>query len=99
MKKLFLFFLLTTSFLTAQQRGMKIIVNDNKGIPQELPLYNKTYAVIIGIDRYKNLDYNLQLKNAVSDAKGVQKLLAEKFSFDKFTSANERLFIRVLLRW
>jgi formylglycine-generating enzyme required for sulfatase activity len=71
--------------LVAQEkRGMKIIVNDNKGIPQELPLYNKTYAVIIGIDRYKNLDYNLQLNNAVSDAKGVQQLLAEKFSFDKF---------------
>ena len=63
---------------------MKIIVNDINNIPQELPLYNKCYAVLIAIDRYKNLNYNLQLKNAVSDAKGVQQLLAEKFSFEKF---------------
>ncbi len=68
----------------AQQRGMKIIANDKSGVPKEIPLYNKSYAVIIGIDRYRNLDYNLQLKNAVSDAKGVQQVLAEKYQFDKF---------------
>jgi hypothetical protein len=47
-------------------------------------LYQKTHAVIIGIDRYKNLDFNRQLKNAVSDAKGVKAVLEERFVFDKF---------------
>lgn len=68
----------------AQQRGMKIIANDKSGVPKEIPLYNKSYAVIIGIDRYRNLDYNLQLKNAVSDARGVKQTLNDKYLFDKY---------------
>ncbi len=69
---------------TQDTRGLKLIAKDQKGIPQEVHLYQKTYAVIIGIDRYKNLEFNQQLKNAVSDAKGVKAVLQEKFVFDKF---------------
>ncbi len=73
-----------TVSLSAQERGIKIVAKDTKGVPREVPLYNKSYGVIIGIDRYKNLDYNWQLKNAVSDAKGIRDVLSEKFIFDKF---------------
>jgi uncharacterized protein (TIGR02145 family) len=73
-----------TASISAQQRGLKIIANDKSGVPKEIPLYNKSYAVIIGIDRYKNLDYNFQLKNAVSDAKGVHQTLNDKYIFDKY---------------
>lgn len=76
--------LMTASLQAQDTRGLKLIAKDQKGIPQEINLYQKTYAVIIGIDRYKNLEFNQQLKNAVSDAKGVKAVLQEKFVFDKF---------------
>lgn len=82
---LFAWAILTGASVCAQQsRGLKLIAKDAKGIPQEVSLYQKTYAVIIGIDRYKNLEFNMQLKNAVSDAKGVKSVLEDKFAFDKF---------------
>lgn len=86
MKRLLLSILLALSTHASAQvtRGIKLIAKDAKGIPQEVRVYDKTYAVIIGIDRYKNLDFNWQLKNAVSDAKGVRSVLEEKFAFDKF---------------
>ncbi|MCK6541557.1 caspase family protein [bacterium] len=85
MNRFLLLILLVSDAAFAQDtRGLKLIAKDQKGIPQELTLYQKTYAVIIGIDRYKNLDFNQQLKNAVSDAKGIKKLLSDKFVFDKF---------------
>lgn len=68
--------------LAQETRGLKLIAKDQKGIPQEISLYQKTYAVIIGIDRYKNLDFNLQPKNAVSAAKSVKNVLEVKFVFD-----------------
>ncbi|MBX7150615.1 caspase family protein [bacterium] len=85
MRRIIFLFWIGCSGLFAQEiRGIKLIAKDAKGIPQEVSLYSKTYAVIIGIDRYKNLDFNLQLKNAVSDAKAIQSILQEKFVFDKF---------------
>lgn len=86
MKRLLLSILLALSTHASAQvtRGIKLIAKDAKGIPQEVRVYDKTYAVIIGIDRYQNLEFNWQLKNAVSDAKGVRSVLEEKFAFDKF---------------
>lgn len=65
-------------------RGIKVITKDKNGIPQEIGFYQKTYAVIIGIDRYTSLNYNYQLQNAVRDAQGIKQVLSSKFVFDKF---------------
>lgn len=78
--------LLLPLFLFSQQRGFtekKLVLNDENGIPQEVKLYDNLYAVIIGIDRYPNLEKNNYLQNAVSDAKGIETVLKEKYPFTK----------------
>lgn len=46
-------------------------------------LYRKTWAIIIGIDKYR--DPKIEALNfAVRDAMGVEKMLREKFKFDHF---------------
>jgi hypothetical protein len=45
-------------------------------------LYTKTWAVIIGIDRYALLPHDMQLRYAVNDAQGVEQVLRKKFRFD-----------------
>jgi formylglycine-generating enzyme required for sulfatase activity len=81
-----LFILLIPVFLTSQTRGFKekkIIINDERGIPQEIKLYDSLYAVIVGIDRYQNLETNQYLQNAVGDAKGIESVLREQYPFGK----------------
>ncbi|MGH7599700.1 MAG: caspase family protein [bacterium] len=46
-------------------------------------LYRKTWAVIIGIDKYRDPNVG-HLDFAVRDATGVEKMLREKFKFDHF---------------
>gem|GEM_PF-6317446 len=53
------------------------------GETKEVKLYNKSYAVIIGIDQYQNLSASEQLTYAVHDAKGVEEVLRKNFKFDK----------------
>lgn len=83
---LFFIFLSTLSF-AAETRGLQVVAKDassgKKGI---VKLYNKSYAVIIGIDRYQNLPQDRQLKNAVKDAKGVEEVLRKNFKFDKIST-------------
>ena len=68
--------------LSAQQRGISIVATDNKTNEwKEIFLYNKVYAVIIGIDRYPGLPQDRQLSYAVSDAKAVERMLRDKFVF------------------
>jgi len=52
-------------------------------------IYNQLIAVIIGIDRYKNLDNEYQLNYAVQDAKSVASLLKDKYSFEIISLFNE----------
>lgn len=67
-----------------ETRGISIIAKDKvSGQPKEIKLYNKSYAVIIGIDQYPNLPFDLQLAYAVRDAKGVEQVLRKNFKFDK----------------
>jgi peptidoglycan hydrolase-like protein with peptidoglycan-binding domain len=47
------------------------------------PLYRRTWAVIIGIDEYPNLEPTGQLQYAVRDAQGVERLLRRAFRFDE----------------
>lgn len=64
-------------------RGLVLVVKDKQGAPTELPVYEKTAALIIGIDEYPGLSNNLQLKYAVSDAKGVESTLRANYQFDR----------------
>ncbi|MDZ4384695.1 MAG: caspase family protein, partial [Nitrospirota bacterium] len=74
------------------QRGIGIQVKDTEtGMVHDVTLYRKMHAVIIGIDKYINLPLDKQLRYAVNDAKGVEKVLREKYSFDSFyTLYNEK---------
>ena len=81
----------TTAF-AAETRGLRVVAKDSAtNETGEVKLYNKTYAVIIGIDHYRNLSPDRQLKNAVSDAKGIEETLRKHFRFDKIvTILNEQ---------
>ena len=75
---------LFSSPLLAQSRGIKIVaVDDATQEWQEISLYGKTHAVIIGIDRYPKLLSEQQLTYAVSDAKAVERMLRGKFVFNQ----------------
>jgi len=76
----------------AHTRGIAIVAEDPASKKLiEIQLYNKTYAVIIGIDEYPALSYTDQLSYAVSDAKAVENMIKNKFVFHEiFTLYNEQ---------
>ena len=68
----------------AETRGLRVVAKDTiTNQIGEVKLYNKSYAVIIGIDRYPNLPSDRQLSYAVKDAKGIEQVLKRQFKFDK----------------
>jgi hypothetical protein len=72
------------SHASVETRGLRVVAKDPAtGQSAEVNLYNKSYAVVIGIDSYKYLPRDRQLKNAVHDAKGVEEVLSKNFRFDK----------------
>jgi len=76
-----------SSSASEEVRGVKIVAEDASSKQWvDIPLYDKTYAVIIGIDRYPSLGQDQQLSYAVSDAKAVENLLKNKFIFDDIYS-------------
>ena len=83
-------FLPAVSF--AQTRDIKIVAIDKASNEwKEISLYNKIYAVIIGIDKYPNLSPENQLSYAVSDAKAVERIITNKFIFNQiYTLYNEQ---------
>ena len=75
---------LSTAAFAAETRGLSVVSKDPvSGQQTEVKLYNKSYAVIIGIDQYQNLSMSEQLTYAVRDAKGVEDVLRKNFKFDK----------------
>ena len=75
---------LSSTSLAAETRGLSVVAKDQaSGRQGEVRLYNKTYAVIIGIDLYRNLPPDRQLQNAVNDAKGIEALLRKNYQFDR----------------
>lgn len=77
-------FLTSAASFAAETRGLRVIAKDPvSGQQTEIKLYNKSYAVIIGIDQYHNLSFSEQLTYAVRDAKGVEDVLRKNFKFDK----------------
>jgi hypothetical protein len=83
---LFIIILSSISF-AAETRGLQVVAKDpSSGKQGIVKLYNKSYAVIIGIDRYQNLPPDRQLQNAVKDAKGVEEVLRKNYQFDKIST-------------
>jgi hypothetical protein len=79
--------ILTALSFAAETWGLSVVAKDSSsGRQGEVRLYNKSYAVIIGIDRYANLPAGRQLQNAVKDAKGVEDVLRKNYQFDKITT-------------
>jgi uncharacterized caspase-like protein len=83
--------LLVVSFsitaFTAETRGLSVVAKDTAtNQTGEVKLYNKSYAVIIGIDEYPKLSADRQLHYAVNDAKGVESALRKYFRFDRIQS-------------
>ncbi|MDD2500820.1 MAG: DUF1566 domain-containing protein [Geobacter sp.] len=76
----------------ADTRGLRVVAKDPAtNQTAEIKLYNKSYAVIIGIDRYKNLSPDRQLKNAVKDARGIEATIRKQYRFDQiFTLHDEQ---------
>ena len=78
--------LLTHSLHAAPDtRGLAVVAKDPAtGQPTgEVKLYNKAWAVFIGIDRYQEPGIR-SLKNAVNDARGVKKVLQQRYRFDEY---------------
>ena len=74
----------SSGLFAAETRGLRVVAKDPvSGQQTEVKLYNKSYAVIIGIDQYQNLSFSEQLTYAVRDAKGVEGVLRKNFKFDK----------------
>ncbi len=92
--------LLSSLSFAAETRGLQVVAKDRASGQQGIvKLYNKSYAVIIGIDAYRNLPHDRQLRYAVKDAKGVEDLLRSRYSFDKvITLYNEEATRENILR-
>ncbi|MDA8409680.1 MAG: caspase family protein [Treponema sp.] len=92
--------LVATRGIVAQDRGLNVVARAVTGDPAFDA--GRQYAVIIGIDKYREWP---ALRSAVSEAQAVKKVLAERYVIDKFyelydedaTAANiRRLFIETL---
>ena len=61
---------------SAETRGLTVVARDSAtNQTGEVKLYNKSYAVIIGVDRYPILPPDRQLSYAVKDAKGIEQVM------------------------
>ncbi|HTQ09183.1 MAG TPA: caspase family protein, partial [Fimbriimonadaceae bacterium] len=66
----------------SQQARDLVMAPGPMATPPPAPLYTHSYALIIGIDDYRNLPANDHLQDAVSDAKSVAEMLAKNYYFD-----------------
>ncbi len=88
---LLLFCLLPLLAQAADTRGLRVVAKDPAtNQTAEVKLYNKSYAVVIGIDQYQNLPPDRQLNNAVHDAKGIADVLKRNFRFDKIVTLYDK---------
>ena len=84
---LMLLLIAITCVHSAETRGLHVIAKDlATGQQGEVKLYNKSYAVIIGIDKYPNLPPDKQLSYAVRDAQGIEQVLRKQYKFDKIVT-------------
>lgn len=90
--KIFFYLILILTFSTPIQakanvtRGVNVLASDPvSGKTAEVPLYDRTYAVLIGIDSYQEEGIP-RLKNAVNDAEGIKQVLEKNYKFDEIIS-------------
>ena len=84
---LLLLILLSKVGHSAETRGLRVVAKDSAtNQTAEVKLYNKSYAVIIGIDRYQNLPSGHQLSYAVKDAEGISATLKKHYKFDRIAT-------------
>lgn len=87
MRIIALLLVFSTPSFAAVTRGLRVVAKDPAtNQSSEVKLYNKSYAVVIGIDKYPNLPPGSQLHNAVKDARGVEEALKKNYRFDKIYS-------------
>ena len=87
MLSLLAIFFVVGTCCAAETRGLTVVAKDQAtGQQGEVKLYNKSYAVIIGIDKYANLPPDRQLSYAVRDAQGIEQILRKQFKFDKIVT-------------
>ncbi len=67
----------SSSFLMAQQRGLKVVTTDPLS-GEQIELYQDSRALLVGINKYQNVT---QLGYAVADAESMRTLLVRKFGF------------------
>lgn len=77
------FFIIPDITTGTQSRGIKVVAKDSDGSLDNVDLYKKMVAVVIGVDLYQNLPSEYHLKYAVSDAQGVEKIFKERYSFNR----------------
>ncbi len=77
--------LTSTAGTPGEHRGISVYFDagDGGGVSGDVRLYDRTTALVIGIDRYRDLPAEDQLQYAVRDAQGVARVLREKYGFDK----------------
>jgi len=74
----FLFILLSTFNVTAQDRGLAVVANSIAGTDLKI---GRQYAVLIAIDKYEEWS---PLRNPVSDARTIKEILQRRYFIDEF---------------
>lgn len=64
-------------------KPITLIVKEEGERHNTIQLYEQMVAVIIGVDVYENLSAKYHLKYAVNDARGIEKVLKEKYNFSR----------------
>ncbi len=78
-------FCFSSSVPLAATRGIGVVaaVGGNGASAERVHLYDRTTAVVIGIDRYRNLNPSAYLKYPVKDARGVARMFKDNYGFDR----------------
>lgn len=63
-------------------RGLKLIIEEEKGEFKSVTLYNKTHAVLIAIDDYPFENNVSDLNYPINDAEGLKEVLENDYKFD-----------------
>lgn len=82
--------IISDDVFASQKRTIRLVVKEKSGNAKILQLYDKMVAVIIGVNVYQNLPAKDHLKNAVRDARGIEKVLRERYNFSRIITLYNR---------
>ena len=60
---------------------LNLVFTIDNSSENQAQFYKNTYGLIVGVDNYPNLGFNMQLDYGVSDAKAIYKLISENYTF------------------